>query len=146
MNTALLAIHLLAAAAWVGGLAFAVLVLRPSVSVLQPAERVALSAQVFRRFFLVLWHAMPIALLTGYALVFTRWGGFDQLPWAVNAMQLCGLLMAAIFLMVVFGPWKALRRAISTSTARAAADKIRLYTAANLVLGVLAIIFGAIAH
>ena len=65
--TLLFILHLLAAILWVGGMAFAMLVLRPSLAVLEPPQRLALHAQVFRRFFLMIWHAMPIAVLTGWA-------------------------------------------------------------------------------
>ena len=53
------AVHLLSAVIWVGGMFFAYLVLRPSLSVLEPAQRIALHQQVFRRFFLFVWHAIP---------------------------------------------------------------------------------------
>ena len=51
------AIHLLGAAIWVGGMFFALLVLRPSLSVLEPPARLALHGAVFSRFFRIVWHA-----------------------------------------------------------------------------------------
>ncbi len=72
----LLALHLLAAVAWVGGMAFALMVLRPSLGVLEPAQRLALHGQVFRRFFLLVWHAMVLVLLTGFIMLFVTFGGF----------------------------------------------------------------------
>jgi len=63
----LLALHLLGAVVWVGGMFFALLVLRPSLAVLEPPQRLALHMQVFRRFFLIVWHAMPAVIITGYA-------------------------------------------------------------------------------
>ena len=56
--------HVLCAVIWVGGMFFAYVVLRPSIAVLEPIQRIALHTQVFRRFFLVIWHAMPLILLT----------------------------------------------------------------------------------
>ncbi len=47
----------------------------------------ALHGQTFRRFFLIVWHAMPLVLVTGWAMVFGVYGGFAHLPGAVNVMQ-----------------------------------------------------------
>ena len=60
-----LAVHVLCAVIWVGGMFFAYVVLRPSLSVLEPIQRIALHTQVFRRFFLVVWHVMPLILRVG---------------------------------------------------------------------------------
>ena len=89
-----LALHLLCAVVWVGGMFFALTVVRPGLAMLEPPQRVALHHRIFRRFFLVIWHAMPLILISGYALVFGVYGGFRHLPWNVNAMQGIGLVMA----------------------------------------------------
>src|ERR1700753_2304868 len=99
-----LAVHVLCAVIWVGGMFFAYLVLRPSLSVLEPMQRIALHTQIFRRFFLIVWHVMPLLLLSGFAVVFGFYGGPAFLPWNVNVMMLLGLIMSAIFLIIVFGP------------------------------------------
>src|SRR5260370_11120164 len=105
----LLAVHLLGAVAWVGGMLFAVAVLRPSLFVLEPAQRLALHGQVFARFFRVVWHAMPLVLLTGYAMLFGVYGGFRFVAWPVHVLHLLGLVMAAVFLVIFFRPLPALR-------------------------------------
>ena len=68
------AVHVLCAVLWVGGMFFAYVVLRPSLSVLEPIQRIALHTQVFRRFFLVIWHAMPLILISGFGMVYGRFG------------------------------------------------------------------------
>ena len=60
---------------WVGGMFFAYVVLRPSLSVLEPPQRIALHSQVFRRFFLIIWHVMPVIVLTGFIMIFAVFGG-----------------------------------------------------------------------
>jgi uncharacterized membrane protein len=142
----LLALHLLGAVVWVGGMAFALLVLRPSLVVLEPVQRLALHAKVFRKFFLYVWHAMPILLLSGYAMLFGVLGGFAAVNGAVHLMHLLGLIMAAIFVVIFFGPWKAMRVAMAAGDRPAAAasvDRIRLLITANLALGVLTIVIAA---
>lgn len=142
----LLALHLLGAVAWVGGMAFALLVLRPSLSVLAPPQRLALHMQVFRRFFLIIWHAMPIMLLTGYAMLFGVLGGFAFSNWAVHLMHLFGLVMTVVFLVIFFGPWRDMRRAMTagnTVAAVQALDRIRLLVTVNLVLGAVTVAVAA---
>jgi len=141
----LLALHLLGAVVWVGGLGFALLVLRPSLAVLEPAQRLAVHEKVFKKFFLYVWHAMPILLLTGYAMLFGVLGGFAGVNWAVHLMHLLGLIMAAIFLVIFFGPWKAMRAAMAAGDHTAAAsdvNRIRTLVAINLAIGVITVLVG----
>ena len=44
-------------------MAFAILALRPALAVLEPPQRMALMGRVHKRFFLIIWHAMPIVIL-----------------------------------------------------------------------------------
>lgn len=136
----LLALHLLGAVVWVGGMFFALLVLRPSLSVLEPPQRLALHMQVFRRFFLIVWHAMPAVIVTGYALVFTRYAGFAGINHAVATMHVLGWVMALVFLAIFFVFWKRLQ-----GGDKAALDKIRQLITVNLALGLLVIVVAAFA-
>jgi uncharacterized membrane protein len=135
-----LALHVLCAVIWVGGMFFAYVVLRPSLSVLEPIQRIALHTQIFRRFFLVVWHVMPLILLSGYAMALGQYGGFANLAWNVNAMQLIGLIMSAIFVVIVFGPYARFRRTTDRTTAAASADRIRRLILINLVLGIVTVV------
>lgn len=146
MRNILLALHLLGAVIWVGGMLFAMTVLKPSLSVLQPKDRLALHLQVLSRFFRTLWHVMPIVILTGYAMIFGMYGGFGGVNGAIHAMHGLGLLMAAIFVAAWFGPFQALRRAMAdgNSTAAAAAvGRVRRLVLLNLALGLVTVTLGA---
>ncbi|MBV9654602.1 MAG: CopD family protein [Acetobacteraceae bacterium] len=136
---AVLALHLLCAALWVGGMAFALMVVRPSLGALDPAQRTAVTSQVFRRFFLIVWHAMPLLLLSGYAMLFGYYDGFAGVNWSVHTMHALGLIMAVIFLYVFFGPWPKFRAAVSPQRAAGNADRIRKLILVNLVLGLVTI-------
>ena len=137
-----LAVHVLAMAAWTGGMAYALLVLRPSLSALSPPDRLAVHELAFRRFFLVVWHAMPLVLITGWAMVFGVYGGFAALPVSVNVMQTLGLVMAVVFVVLFFGPWKRFRTEPNPDAARSIG---RLITV-NLVLGVIVIVAASFSH
>lgn len=140
MSNLAFALHVVFAALWVGGMAFAILALRPALAALEPPQRLALMGRVHKRFFLIVWHAMPIVLLTGYWLLFGHFGGFRGVGWHVHLMHLTGLLMAAIYLAIFFGPWRAMRAALAAGDlpgAAAANERIRLLVTTNLLLGLL---------
>jgi uncharacterized membrane protein len=145
MSDLLLALHLLGAVLWVGGMAFALLVLRPAAhEVLQAPERLALAQAAFRRFFLIVWHAMPIVLLTGWALFFFWHGGWSGARWNLHLMHLLGLIMALVFFAVFFGPWGAMRRAITADdkpNAARALESIRKLVLVNLIMGLIVVAF-----
>lgn len=133
------AAHVLGAVIWVGGMFFAYVVLRPSLSVLEPIQRIALHTQIFRRFFLVVWHAMPVILATGFLMLFGYFGGPGN-RWYIDTMLLLGLIMSAVFLLIVFGPYARFRRTTDRNTAAACIDRIRKLIAVNLVLGIVTVV------
>jgi uncharacterized membrane protein len=136
------AVHVLFAALWVGGMAFAILALRPALAALEAPQRLALMGRVHKRFFLIVWHAMPLVLLTGYVLLFGYYGGFRGARWHVHLMHLTGLLMAAVFLAIVFSPWKQMREALAAGDHAAAGtsnERIRQLVMLNLLLGLLTV-------
>ncbi len=137
-----LGVHLLAMTLWTGGMAYALVVLRPSLAVLPAAEGMALHGEAFRRFFRLVSIAMPLVLLTGWAMVFGVYGGFANLPWPVNVMQLLGLVMAAVFLLMVFGPYRRFRAQPSAE----AAVSIRKLIHVNLGLGAVVIVVASFAQ
>jgi uncharacterized membrane protein len=123
----------LCAVIWVGGMFFAYVVLRPSLSVLEPPQRIALHGQIFRRFFLIIWHVMPLIILSGLAMIFGVFGGMAAVRWNVHVMMLLGLVMSAIFLAIFFGPYRTFR----ASPGPASLEPIRQLIGINLVLGLL---------
>ena len=139
-----LALHILCAVLWVGGMFFAYVVLRPSLSAIDPPQRMLLHTQVFRRFFLVIWHAMPLLVLSGFAMIFVWMGGMAHLPWNVNAMLGLGLLMAAIFVYIVFVPYARFRRTTDRTRMASSLDSIRRLIGVNLVLGLITVVIAAL--
>ncbi len=139
-----LAVHLLGMAAWLGGMAYALLVVRPSLGLLDPTPRMSVHLQTLRRFFRLVWHVMPVVLLTGWAMLLGREGGFAHAPWYVNAMQALALVMAAVFVWMFFGPYRRLRRAVRPQPAML--DKVRGLVTLNLSLGTLVVLVAALGH
>ncbi|MBR0670945.1 CopD family protein [Neoroseomonas soli] len=147
MATLLYVLHVLGAVLWVGGMAFALFALRPAAhEALEAPQRLALMLGVFRRFFRVLWHVVPIILLTGWTMLGFWYWGFGASIWHVHVMHGTGLLMAGIFVAVALGPFRAMRAALAAgdrAKAAAALDRIRKGVALNLALGLLTVAIAA---
>jgi uncharacterized membrane protein len=144
--TPLVALHILAAVIWVGGMFFAYMVLRPAAGPLETPLRLALWQRVFRRFFPWVWASIAVLLLSGYSMLFLGFGGFKGAPPHVNVMQAMGILMMLLFLHLYFAPWRRFSRAVETGAlqdAGAALNQIRRIVAVNLVLGLLTVAVGA---
>lgn len=140
------AVHVLGAVLWVGGMAFALMVLRPALAVLEPPQRLALHLAVLGRFFRLVWHVMPALLLTGWLLLFVWYGGFRGAGWHIHLMHLTGLLMAAVFVAIVLRPWREFRSAMAagdTPAVVAAMGWVRTLVLANLGLGLLTVAVAA---
>ena len=139
-------LHIVCVVLWVGGMFFAYVVLQPALAGLEGPPRVALMGRVMRRFLLIVWHAMPLAILSGYAMLFGIYGGFKSAPWPIHAMNGIGLIMAAIFIALFTGPWRRFRAAVQPARAASAAAAMRRLVGINLVLGLVTIVMGSLAH
>jgi uncharacterized membrane protein len=144
--TLLVALHILAAVIWVGGMFFAYMVLRPSAGPLEPPARLALWQRVFGRFFPWVWASIAILLISGYAMLFLHFGGFAGAPLQIHIMQVTGILMMLLFLHLYFAPWRRFSRAVGAGAfadATASLNQIRRIVAINLVLGLITVAVGA---
>jgi uncharacterized membrane protein len=137
------ALHLLCAVLWVGGMFFAYVVLRPSLAAIEAPQRMLLHTQVFRKFFLVIWHAMPVIILTGFAML-GMIGGMATAPWQIHAMLGLGLVMAAVFLAIFFGPYRQFRRTTDRTRMASSLDSIRKLIGINLILGLITVIIAGL--
>jgi uncharacterized membrane protein len=137
---ALLCLHALAAAFWVGGMAVITLAVRPAAAqTLEPPLRLAFMAAALKRFFDgVLW-AIVLLLTSGAALIALA-GGFGRVHWSVHAMLALGVVMVLIFAQLRWGPAAQLQRAVAGRDWAAAAANLALIrprVMVNLGLGVL---------
>jgi len=134
--------HFLAALIWVGGMFFAYVVLRPAaVQVLEPPLRLRLWDNVFRRFFVWVWVAVAVLLVSGFYLIY-MYGGFAVVGRHIHAMMVLGLVMMAIYGHVYFGCYLKLSRYVAQQSWKEAGEmlgKIRKLVALNLSLGILTV-------
>jgi len=145
MLALLLALHLLAALFWVGGMAFAYFVLRPAAGPLDPPVRLPLWRRVFGIFLPWVGVSIAVLLISGYVMLIAYFGGFAGAPIYVNVMQGLGILMMLLFLHLVFAPWRRLRAALDHNALPDAAkylNQIRMIVAINLALGIVTVLVG----
>jgi uncharacterized membrane protein len=142
-----IALHVLSAVIWVGGMFYAYLAMRPAVAqVVDPAQRGALWCHTLSRFFRWVWLAIVTLLVTGYWMVFSYFGGMADAGWHIHAMQGLGLLMMLLFLHVWFAPYRRLKQAVDKSDreeAQRRVGQIRLFVGINLILGLVVVVIGA---
>lgn len=141
-----LAIHTVASLVWVGGMFFALQILRPSIPPLPPEMAMALWRRVFERFFAWVWAAVVILLVSGYGVVLFGYEGFSAVGMHIRIMQVTGLIMVGLFVLMWSMPWQDFRRAVDNEdwpVAAAAMKRIRLVVSINLPLGLITAAVGA---
>ena len=127
---------------WVGGMFFALVVLRPASGPFDPPARLALWRRAFTGFFPWVFAAIVLLLVSGFTLFL---GGYAIGP-HIHAMMGIGILMMLIFLHLYFAPWKRFRVALDAGDNAAAAaqlNQIRILVTINLILGLLTAAIGA---
>jgi uncharacterized membrane protein len=146
MTALAIALHVLGAVVWVGGMFAIYVCLRPALGTLDPPQRLRLMRATFRIFFPWVWVAILLLLASGYWMVFMTFGGFARVGLHIHLMQGIGWLMIALFVWLFHGPWLALKRAVEAEDwprAGASLNRIRQIIAVNLPLGLIVVVIGA---
>ena len=146
MTALALALHVLGAVVWVGGMFAAYMCLRPAAGPLDPPVRLKLWSAFFQKFF-------PVRLDRDPAVARERLlDGVHDLrrlrPPRPAHQPDAGPRLGddRAFLWLFHGPWLKLKRAVAASdwpTAGANLNRIRQIIAVNLPLGLLVVIIGA---
>lgn len=140
-----LALHILSAVVWVGGMFFAYVCLRPSLCHYDPKLRTTLWVAVLGRFFFWVRTAAAILLLSGAYMIW-QLGGMRAVGPYVHVMLALGLAMMAIYLHAYFAPFRRLQRAVANENYSYAAEqvnKIRALVGTNLYIGLLVVLIAA---
>ena len=141
LNALSLALHILSAVLWVGGMFFAHQVLRPvAAAQFEPPARLKMWVGVFSRFFPWVWVFVLLLPLTGYWLIFKLYGGMSYIGLHIHIMQGLGWVMILIYMHLFFAPFKRLKEAVITEQwpeAGKQLNQIRSMVGINLVLGIL---------
>jgi len=144
--TVALSLHALAAVVWVGGMFFALVMLRPATAPLEPGPRLELWSRVLERFFLWVMAAIVLLLASGYGMIFGVYAGFRGIGLHINIMQGVGIIMMLLFFHLYFAPWRRFRAAVGRQdypVAAAQLNQIRVIVTINLILGLITIAVGS---
>lgn len=145
MSALALALHVLAAIVWVGGMFFAYLAVRPALGELDTKHRARIWAAIFRRFFPWVWACIAALLASGFYLAIISFDSLSQAPIFVHVMMGLGIVMMAIFAYVFFVPYPQLKTAVQTGSEPLAVHamvRIRMLIAVNLTLGIIVVLVG----
>lgn len=150
LYASLKAIHLLAVIAWVGGMFFILMCLRPAVDeVLEAPPRIRLMHATLRRFLRIVGLAALAILISGAAMIALAWrdrasaGLAFNMPLDWYAMVGLFFVMLALFLHVRLALFARVGRAMAAQAwpdAGAALGAIRWEVAINLVLGIFIVV------
>ena len=144
--TIALILHVVSAVVWVGGMFFALLVLRPATGALEPGSRLELWLRVLGRFFAWVIAAIVLLLVSGYAMIFGVYAGFRGVGLHIHIMQGVGIVMMLLFFHLYFAPWRRFRAALTRQDYPAAAaqlNQIRWIVTVNLLLGLFTVAVGS---
>lgn len=143
MNLAI-ALHVLSAVIWVGGMFFAYMAMRPAVvEVVEASQRGVLWYQTLSRFFRWVWLAVALLLVTGYWMIFKVFGGMAGAGWHIHVMQTLGLVMMLLFFHIYFAPFRRLKHAIAEKDPEEGARRvgqIRKLVGINLIIGIVVVV------
>lgn len=143
-----ISLHLLAAVLWIGGMFFALLVVRPlCIQMLDPGPaRLKLMLAIQGRF--LKWIGLFVLVLqaSGYWMLTQVMGGFNGLGWHVNLMLLLGNVMTLLYLYAYLFPYrkaKAYARDGKGLETAIQMERIRKGTVLNLTLGIILVLSGS---
>lgn len=142
----LIALHVLGAIVWVGGMVFMHVAFRPALQDLDGPVRLGVFGHALPRFFRWVWVSIAALVISGYGIVFGLYGGFATTPIHVHVMQLLGLVMMVNFAWMYFVPFRKLQAALAAGEMPVAANAmgaIRTVVTVNLLLGLITSIVGA---
>lgn len=132
-----LSVHILGIIVWVGGMFFAHQALRPAIAeVLEPPQRLSLWVATFKHFFLWVWIAIILVLISGLWMLSLQ----SKLPVFMQIMSGLGVIMMLLFLHVFFAPYQKLKKAVSEqrwADGAKALAQIRVLVGINLSLGLI---------
>lgn len=141
INIITLWLHYLATVMWIGGMAFNLLVLRPSMATIDQNQRPVLGTTVLKRFIIFAWLSIVLLILTGIPIALNRVAFEDIFSTTYGIVLLSKHFVTLIMILIV--TW--ISFVLSTKLAPFAPkpDKILTLVRTNLSLGILVLLLTA---
>jgi len=134
INIIMLWLHYLATVMWIGGMAFNLLVLRPSMAVIEQNQRPVLGASVLKRFIIFAWLSIAVLVLTGISINYNRIAS-DNIPATYGIVLLGKHFVTSIMILVV--AWVSFVLSGKLAPFAPKPDTILILVKTNLSLGIL---------
>ncbi len=135
-------LHYLATIVWIGGMAFNLLVLRPSMTVIDQNQRPILGTTVLKRFIIFAWLSIMVLVLTGISIAPSRIA-FENIFSTAYGIVLLGKHFATL-IMVLIVSWVSFILSAKLAPFAPKPDTILTLVKTNLSLGILVLLLTAI--
>jgi len=135
-------LHYLATVIWIGGMAFNILVLRPSMIVLDQNQRPILGTKVLKRFIIFAWLSITVMILTGIPMAFSRVAFEDIFSTTYGIVLLSKHFVTLIMILII--TWVSFVLSTKLAPFAPKPNTILILVKTNLSLGVLVLLLTAI--
>jgi len=147
-------LHLLATVIWIGGMSFNIWILRPSMGVLDPSQRVKLVHAVLKRFIYLAWACIAILTVTGVVIADLSSANYRTILLIKHTVVAAMTIIVAVISFILFPRFEAFLPEPSPQTANAVSTTSReltrllqqmvLLVKVNLTLGILILLVTSI--
>lgn len=141
INIITLWLHYLATVMWIGGMAFNLLVLRPSMILIDQNQRPILGTKVLKRFIIFAWLSIAVLILTGTSIAFSRVVFEDIFSTTYGIVLLSKHFVTLIMILIV--TWVSFVLSTKLAPFAPKPDTILTLVKTNLFLGILVLLLTA---
>jgi len=142
INIVMLWLHYLATVMWIGGMAFNLLVLRPSMIVIDQNQRPTLGTAVLKRFIIFAWLSIILLFLTGISIASSRVAFEDIFNTTYGIVLLSKHVVTLIMILIVI--WVSFVLSTKLAPLAPKPNTILILVKTNLSLGMLVLLLTAI--
>ena len=135
-------LHYLATIMWIGGMAFNILVLRPSMIVLDQNQRPILGTKVLKRFIIFAWLSIAVLILTGIPIAFSSVAIENIFSTTYGIVLLSKHFVTLIMILIV--AWVSFVLSNKLASFAPKPNTILILVKTNLFLGILVLLLTAI--
>jgi len=142
INSIMLWLHYLATVMWIGGMAFNLLVLRPSMIVVDQNQRPILGTTVLKRFIFFAWLSILVLNITGISIALSRVAFEDILSTTYGIVLLSKHFVTLIMILIV--TWVSFVLSTKLAPFAPKPNTILILVKINLSLGIVVLLLTAI--
>jgi uncharacterized membrane protein len=142
INIIMLWLHYFATVMWIGGMAFNLLVLRPSMIVIDQNQRPILGTKVLKRFIIFAWSSISVLVLTGISITYSHIAFEDILSTSYGIVLLGKQIVTLIMVLIV--AWVSFVLSAKLASFAPKPNTVLILVKTNLFLGLFVLLLSAI--